>query len=62
MNDEFVETFEMSDAIEPYYGYNTDFDEESAMERLEEELSQIGIDISDTKNESIDRLKKLAGI
>lgn len=64
MNDSFKDDFDLSDIDEPRYGWSG-FDDEAAIERFEEEIpSEIDDMVSkkSNKNESIDRLKKLAGL
>ena len=64
MNDSFKDDFDLSDIDEPRYGWSG-FDDEAAIERFEEEIpSEVSDMVSkkSNKNESIDRLKKLAGL
>ena len=64
MNDNFEEDNDLSDIDEPRYGWSG-FDDEAAIERFEEEIpSEVynAVNNKKSKNESIERLKKLAGV
>jgi hypothetical protein len=65
MNDSFTNDMDLSDIDEPYYGWSG-FDDESAIERFEEEIPREIYNMVSVKKvvnvESINRLKKLAGL
>lgn len=64
MNDSFKDDMDLSDIDEPYYGWSG-FDDEAAIERFEEEIPREIDDMVAPKKstaESINRLKKLAGL